>query len=77
MLKMETSAAALGNDGCCGLANYHGAYCGWYCQQQGLYMRYWTCNNGLCKCYECTAGATCYSSPWLCSSYSSASGCLV
>jgi hypothetical protein len=69
------TASAGGADGCCGLYYPHGAYCGYYCQQQshlGWRMRYWVCNN-TCKCWECTKGSSCWNGPFACSSYSGSS----
>lgn len=66
-------ATAAAGDGCCNLVYTPDPYCGWYCGSVLGYpyaMKYWPCNNGKCKCWECTtnsSGLGCYSGTFACS----------
>ena len=52
---------------CCWLIGTTSPWCPMYCSEAGHSLRCWTCNNGQCKCCECTTGADCWSDFSVCS----------
>ena len=71
------SPAALAAPYCCDLAYPNGPWCGGhhpssnFTCRSGYHKRVWHCVSGpsFLSCYECAAGADCFSGPWQCSNY--------
>ena len=59
--------------GCCVVTHLPSQWCPFMCSESGLVLRCWTCNNGSCKCCECTSSGaeqedTCFvGHPFACS----------